>query len=428
MMTQKLEDKHQKKSTGFLYWDKQGHKIQKEVKDFLSIGRSSSNMLNLEDLSISRHHARIEKNKATGFFILKDMGSRNGCFLNGNRVYQAVLSNNDKITLGSKDFFFSFERSYNNWRINTQSQNAKWNEELSRIPHLAKNNNPILILGPSGTGKEVLAQAIHKFSLRNQNPLVSVNCSALTENLVESELFGHKKGSYTGSITDRKGAFVSANGGTLFLDEIGDLPLTLQPKFLRAIEYQEIKPVGSDQTLKTNVRIVSATHQDLKNKVELNEFRKDLYYRLNVITIRVPALTERMEDFESLVQNFGLQFGVTFSTKAMEVLKTYHWPGNIRELKNMVARAKALFLNEPIDAAKAHLILDQGEKNQTHQQNSNSLKDMEKSAIINYLKVFQGNQSKTANVLEIPRSTLNDRLRRYNINAADFKKSNFSNL
>lgn len=419
MLTQKINPDQPLQSTGFLYWDKKGLRVQKEVTQFLSIGRSESNLLNLEDISISRHHARIEKNKQTGLFVIKDMGSRNGVFLNGNRVYQAVLSNNDKIDLGHLSFYFSFSRLGDSWQINSRSQNAKWNEQLARIPYLAKTDSPVLILGPSGTGKEVMAQAIHKMSNRSNAPLVSVNCSALSENLIESELFGHKKGSYTGAIQDRKGAFLSAEQGTLFLDEIGDLPTSLQPKFLRAIENQEVKPVGSDKSFKTDVRIISATHKNLKTKSAQTEFRRDLYYRLNVISIYIPPLKDRMEDFDSLLQNFCLKEGVTFSQKAIEVLKGYHWPGNIRELKNMVARAKALFLNEPIDKAKANLILDQG--TQSGIEGAISMADIEKSAIIDFLKLFKGNQSKVARALEVPRSSLNDRLKKYGISPSKYK-------
>ncbi len=420
MLTTKINHHHKSQSIGFLCWDKGGHSEQREVKKLLSIGREDTNLLVLEDNCVSRHHARIERKEDSGFFILKDMNSRNGVFLNGNRIYQAVLSHNDKIQIGNLTFTFSFEKYNHKWQLSTQSLNEKWNQQLNRIPHLAQTDCPILILGPSGTGKEIIAQIIHKLSPRNKLPLVSVNCSALTETLVESELFGHTKGSYTGAIQDRKGAFIAANRGTLFLDEIGDLPLKLQPKFLRAIEYQEIKPVGSDITLKTNVRIISATHQDLKNKSEENEFRKDLYYRLNVVTISIPALKDRMEDFEPLLHSFTLKEGVTFSTKAINILKNYHWPGNIRELKNTVSRAKALFTNETIDEEKAAFILDQGEK---EQKTFMTLKGLEKTAITTSLKRFNGNQSKAATALDIPRSTLHDRIQEYGINVKQFKDS-----
>lgn len=422
MLTQKINHPYQCQSSGFLSWDKGSHIEQKEVKKFLSIGRGESNLLILEDSCISRHHARIEKKEKTGFFVLKDMNSRNGVFLNGNRIYEAILSNNDLIQIGNIKFTFSFEKHDSKWKLGLQSLNKEWNEQLSRLPHIALSHCPVLILGPSGTGKEVMAQIIHKISSRNKESLVSVNCSALTESLVESELFGHIKGSYTGAVTDRKGAFLSATKGSLFLDEVGDLPLNLQPKLLRAIEYQEVKPVGSDQVLKVDVRVISATHQNLVDKIEQKEFRQDLYYRLNVVTLSIPPLKDRIEDFEPLLENFSLRSGVTFSKKAVSLLKEYSWPGNIRELKNMVSRAQALFEKEVIDKEKILMLLDQGKKESPPQQNT--LKNIEKTAITDALKNFKGNQTKVSEVLGIPRSTLHDRLKFHNINVYDFKEQN----
>lgn len=423
MLTKEIQKDEAIKSTGFLYWDKNGHRIRQEVKNFLSIGRDSSNLLVLGDTSVSRHHVRIEKETETGPFVIQDMNSRNGLFLNGTRVYKAILTDNDKITLGDFHLYFSFDQYGLSWPLKTKSLNKDWNKELACVPHAAQTDSPILILGPSGTGKEILAQIIHQASKRNQGPLVSVNCSALTESLVESELFGHKKGSFTGSISNRKGAFLSATQGTLFLDEVGDLPLTLQPKFLRAIEYQEIKPVGSDEVFKTDARIISATHQDLNLKSEIREFRQDLFYRLNVVTICIPPLRERMEDFDNLLKNFALVIGVTFSDQAVEVLKSYHWPGNIRELKNMVERARAFFANDVIDKEKACYILSQGKQKSVDKYPFHTLKELEKSTIVKLLKLYKGNQKKVADTLDIPKSTLSDRLKRYKIQASYYKEN-----
>ena len=322
MVTRKIKDIQTALPYAFLYWRTEGYMEKKEVKDFLSIGRKETNLLMLDDNFVSRSHARIERKEEKGLYILRDMNSQNGVFLNGARIYQAILNNNDSIQIGKTQFIFSFERYNHKWKMISQSRNKRWNETLSRIPHLALSGAPILILGPSGSGKELIAQMIHSYSKRSKQSMVSINCSALTESLVESELFGHKKGSYTGSIGDRKGAFLAADQGTLFMDEIGDLPLQLQPKFLRAIEYKEIKPVGSDVSFKTDVRLVSATHQNLKTKIENSEFRKDLYFRLNVVTLSVPSLCERMEDFESLFSYFCLIYGVTFSKESLSVLKS----------------------------------------------------------------------------------------------------------
>ena len=394
------------------------------ISDFLSIGRAETNQLILEDLFVSRHHARIEYKKEKGFFILKDMNSKNGLFLNGNRIYQAVLSDKDAIKVGETIFLFSFERYNNTWQLTTQSANEVWNDQLARIPHLSQNDYPVLLQGASGTGKEIMARLIHKHFPRNQNSIVTINCGALTESLVESELFGHTKGSYTGAISHRQGAFLSANGGTLFLDEVGELPLTLQPKLLRAIEYQEVKPVGSDKTFKTDVRIIAATHQDLTEKIQKKQFRENLYYRLNVISIKIPNLRDRMEDFDSFLELFSVKYGVSFSKTAIEYFKKYPWPGNIRELKNTMARAKALFMTQVIDREKAKLLLDNGEnimKKTKTPQETFTLKEIERNVIINLLKKHDGHQTRVAEELDIPRSSLNDRLGKLRINPKIFK-------
>ena len=388
----------------------------------MSIGRERVNSLQLNDSFVSRRHARIEKKPGRGFYILKDMGSQNGVFLNGSRVQQAVLKNNDHFQIGKTQFSFSFERYNHKWKMSAQSFNPEWNETLSRIPHLSASQAPVLILGPSGSGKELIAQMIHSHSPRSGGPMVSINCGALTENLVESELFGHKKGSYTGSSENRKGAFLTACKGTLFMDEIGDLPQALQPKLLRAVEYKEVKALGSDLPFKTDVRIVSATHQDLRSKIERKEFRQDLYFRLNVLSVHVPALKDRMEDFESLFQYFCLTGGVTFASEVVRVFKTYNWPGNVRELKNTVERAKAMFPGEIIDKGKALSLLDRMEENKQGSCEQEPLRLLEKKSILKALDLSGGNQSRAARLLEIPRSSLHDKIKEYNISAFSFKK------
>ena len=426
MLTKKIRSHINHHPQGFLCWKKQGYTEQREISDFLSIGRAETNQLILEDQFISRHHARIEYKKDKGFFVLRDMNSKNGLFLNGNRIYQAVLSDKDVIKVGETVFLFSFERYNNKWQLTTQSANEIWNDQLARVPHLSQNDYPVLLQGASGTGKEIMARLIHKHSPRNQSPMVTINCGALTESLVESELFGHTKGSYTGALNSRQGAFLSANGGTLFLDEVGELPLTLQPKLLRAIEYQEIKPVGSDKTFKTDVRVIAATHQDLTEKIQKKQFREDLYYRLNVISIKIPNLRDRMEDFDNFLEMFSVKYGVSFSKTAIEYFKKYPWPGNIRELKNTVARAKALFMAQVIDREKAKLLLDNGEdivKQAQTTQEPLTLKEIERNVIINLLKKHDGHQSKVAEELDIPRSSLSDRLGKLRINPKMFKPS-----
>ena len=420
MLTKKISEKKHFLPQAFLYWKKKESMEQKEIKDFLSIGREQKNLLVLDDNFVSRRHARIEKKQDKGLYILKDMDSQNGVFLNGSRIQTAILNHNDNIQIGGQQFTFSFERFNHKWKMCFQSQNKEWNETLNRIPHIAASDSPVLILGPSGCGKELIAQMIHNYSKRSQALMVSINCSALTESLVESELFGHTKGSYTGSLSNRKGAFLTASRGTLFMDEIGDLPLNLQPKLLRAIEYKEIKAIGSDLPIKTDARIVSATHQNLAEKARENKFRKDLFFRLNVVTIKIPALADRMEDFDRLFQYFCLMYGVTFSSQALEIFKSYHWPGNIRELKNTIERAKALFPSQVLDREKALSILERLESK--YKKEKEPLWLLEKKSIISALKTYKGSQIKVSKLLDIPRSTLHDKIKQYQIKVSEYKE------
>jgi DNA-binding NtrC family response regulator len=307
-----------------------------------------------------------------------------------------------------------------------QSRNPLWSAELQSLQGVAQTDFPVLLLGPSGTGKDIIAQAIHKSSRRAQAAFVSVNCSALTETLIESELFGHVKGAFTGAVNDRKGAFESARFGTLFLDEIGDLPFNLQAKLLRALENNEIRPLGSDRITKTNIRVIAATHQNLSQKISDGQFRSDLFFRLNVVSIYTPSLKERIEDFEDLLYAFAKQMRVRFSFDAVQKLKMYSWPGNIRELRNLVSRAAALFPHQQIDLERTERLLRgstvfPSSSEGPSQTRMSVIKEVEKTMILKKLQENRGNQRKTAQDLGMPKSTLNDRLRQYNIDYKVYK-------
>lgn len=395
-----------------------------EVGEFMSLGRDPSCTWVLSDPTISSKHARIEK-KELGY-LLRDLRSRNGTYLNGTKVIEAYLHEGDRIQIGQTHFEFSHKRSPHDKIFPLQSKNKKWAETLDHLTGLAESDLPVLILGPSGSGKELLAESLHRNSPRRSSPLISVNCSALSHALIESELFGHTKGSFTGATEDRKGAFEAARGGTLFLDEVGDLPLSLQPKLLRALENNEIRPVGSDESIKTDVRIVAATHHDLREKVLQGDFRLDLYYRLNVLQIKAPSLKERMEDFESLLMQFCKEFKVSFSPALLPILKKHGWPGNIRELKNFVAKARAYYNGNQISSPKQiYCLLDEPsvpkarEKDLTVVEpsrfNKSLLKELEYELIKKRLIANNGNQRQTALDLGIPKSTLHDRIKAYKI-------------
>ncbi len=396
------------------------------LSDLLVIGSDPSCQVQVEVASLDDRHARIEKREKN--YIIRDLRSSLGTFVNGTQVLEAILQPGDLLKMGDAEFIFANSASDLTDKNTLSSKNEEWSAELSTLTNLSRTRFPILLLGPSGTGKEVVSQTIHNCSLRDSGPFVSVNCSALTETLVESELFGHVKGSFTGAICDRKGAFESARGGTLFLDEIGDLPYGLQAKLLRALENNEIRPVGSDRTIKTDVRIIAATHQNLLEKISEGSFRSDLYYRLNVLTLNLPALSERMEDFETLLYTFAKHFRVRFSHMAIQKLKAHKWPGNIRELKNLVARASAIFPQTQVEEIHIERLIDKNSNSQQKSLLATSsastmpvIKEIEKQMIIKRLHANGGNQRRTALDLGMPKSTLHDRLKIYDIDPTVYR-------
>ena len=222
-------------------------------------------------------------------------------------------------------------------------------EVFKIVGRVARSDAPVLIAGESGTGKELVAKAVHEYSPRRQKEMITINCGAIPENLLESELFGHEKGSFTGAIARRAGRFEQADGGTLFLDEIGDMPLSIQVKLLRVLQDGSFSRVGANETLTTDVRIVAATHKNLSEEVAAGRFREDLYYRLNVVEIKIPALRERLEDIPLLAEYFLQRITkkngmarIRISAEATATLQSHNWPGNVRELENTIARACAL--------------------------------------------------------------------------------------
>lgn len=383
------------------------------IRRFLNVGRSHENELQLHDETVSKIHARISWER--GSYYITDLNSQNGVFVNHNKVMKAEIKESDIIQLGKSELKLSSSPSSASQINALESKNKKWSEKINQLKHFSITNFPVLISGESGTGKEIIARSIHDISSRKFGPFITVNCSTFSSNLIESELFGHKKGSFTDATNDRVGAFEMARNGTLVLDEIGDMPLELQPKLLRALENKEIRPIGADSTLKTDVRIIASTHKCLVELVDQGLFREDLYFRLNVIQFEIPALRERMEDFETLLLKFAQEFKVHFKFETIQKLKDYNWPGNIRELKNFVKRTKAYFPNKKIDIddiAKLNY-----RKAQEKDQNSNPkhFKSMEIEILKNAIMENGGNVCKAARSLNIPRSTLYDKVKKYNI-------------
>lgn len=417
MSTQILEQLSLPTSTGFLISKENSGAQVTEIHKVLTIGRDHACDLELADPFVSSQHAKIERTEQG--YLLRDLGSQNGTYVNGGRVLQVYLSEGDHIKVGEHVFMFQKMPVQGETSPFLQSKNEDWSRQLQSLPFFAQTDLPVLLLGSSGTGKEILAKLVHDNSTRRRGPFVSVNCSALSEGLIESELFGHVKGSYTGASHDRKGAFESARGGTLFLDEIGDLPMVLQPKLLRALENREIRPLGSDRNIETDVRIIAATHKNLQMQILKGNFRQDLFFRLHVIKMIIPTLVDRMEDFETLLYGFAREMRVRFSHDAIASLKQHNWPGNIRELKNVVARASALYPRELIERKHVHQLLDIHFKSQDLPSSQGGtrpiVKELEKDMILHRLIVNRGNQRKTAADLGMPKSTLHDRLKMYEI-------------
>lgn len=305
---------------------------------------------------------------------------------------------------------------------------------FERIEKVAKSDSTILIMGPSGTGKELVASAIHNLSHRGQKNRVSVNCGAIPGDLLESELFGHIKGAFTGAISNRKGRFEYAQGGTIFLDEIGDMPQLLQVKLLRVLQEKSIEPVGSNELIAIDARVIAATHRDLEKAVNEGKFREDLFYRLNVIPIKMPALKERREDIPLLISHFLDRFvsadksnDITFAPLTMDLLLGYDWPGNVRELENVIERLVILrggneilpedlpakiFRSNPLATHQYKTLFDLPEIGVDLKQ---ILSDIEDSLIMQAMTRTQGNKNQASKLLSLNRTTLIEKMKKKNL-------------
>jgi DNA-binding NtrC family response regulator len=292
-------------------------------------------------------------------------------------------------------------------------QSAPMRRVIETVAVIAPSDAPVLVLGESGTGKEMVAQLIHQWSARSNGPLVAANCAGLPESLVESELFGHAKGAFTGATQDRQGLFRAAHAGTLFLDEIGELPLHLQPKLLRALESGKILPVGSDVPVQVDARLVAATNRDLGRAVVEGRFRDDLYYRINVVELIVPPLVERMDDILPLAKRFATDFAgttVRLSPQALQCLVAYPWPGNVRELRNAIQRSCLLcrgdvILPDHLPPKVAALATS------ATPVRAGRLSQVERSTILATLEECGGNRTQAAKKLGISRRALIYKLR-----------------
>ncbi|MFO1518571.1 MAG: sigma 54-interacting transcriptional regulator [bacterium] len=414
----------------------------------LRIGIKEDNDFVLADKTVSRHHLMIEQRGDS--FVLKDLESTNGSFINDLRVKEAYLSPGDVISLGNTQIEFiafdekvQIEPSTKNIFGQMVGKSRKMRQIFGICEKISPTLATVIIEGETGTGKELVARAIHQHSLRKEKPFVVFDCSAVAPNLIESELFGHEKGSFTGAIKDRKGAFEAANGGTIFLDEIGELTIDLQPKLLRALEQREIRRVGSNEPIRFDVRVVCATNRDLRAEVEANRFRQDLYYRLSVVKIHLPPLRERPEDIPLIIEKFlsegkfnQLPDGSLKVTRveddALKMMQRYQWPGNVRELANVVERAASMVDGHVIDASHLNYVFQEIEQfveptDRMHIDTSLPFKEAKQKIVESFEKDYledllqrnNFNVSKASREAKIDRKHLRNLLKKYEIAAKD---------
>ncbi len=303
---------------------------------------------------------------------------------------------------------------------------------LKLIDQVADTDTTVLITGETGTGKELVANSIHENSSRAKGPYIKVNCAAVPENLIESELFGHEKGAFTGALTRRKGSFQEANKGTIFLDEIGELSPMAQAKLLRVIQEKEIQPVGSSRVIKVDVRVIAATNKDLEEEVKKGRFRSDLFYRLNIFPIYVPPLRERGPDILLLADFFVNNYSKIFkkeikriSTTAIDMLMSYHWPGNVRELENCIERAVLIAEGNTIESHHLPPSLqtqNRIEKGKFRGKFDILVANFEKDLIVDALKETNGNQTAAARILGTTKRIIQYKIKKYGIDCRRFKK------
>ena len=331
-------------------------------KEWIRVGAHSSNDLVLsEDRTASRHHLEIRHTERG--YLLVDLNSTNGTFIDGRRVERAYLSSGSQIAVGGSVLMFSpfdeqvaVELDADGQLGGMVGKSLKMRQIFGLIRKVAPMDISVVIQGETGTGKELVARAIHENSSRKDGPLVVLDCGAIPPNLIESELFGHEKGAFTGATHSRPGAFERAKGGTIFLDELGELQLDLQPKLLRVLENREVRRVGGNTVIPIDVRVVAATNRDLQKEIKAGNFREDLFFRLSVITIQLPPMRQRAEDIPHILRSTLGQPDLVdkhgrkhFTEAAMSQLQAYSWPGNVRELMNVISHVLAFTTGEEID-------------------------------------------------------------------------------
>jgi len=391
----------------------------------VEIGSSQGSGLRLSHPTVSARHAKIHRHD--GRLMLQDLGSTNGTFLSGLRVYEVELPLGVHAHVGPFEVWADAPRLValmpRSEFEGMVSEDPSMRALFAQIEKVAACEAPVAIFGETGTGKELVARALHRRSKRAPNAWVPINCAAIARELMESELFGHEKGAFTGAATTREGALSEANHGTLFLDEIGELPLELQPKLLRALELGEVKKVGAARPETVDVRFVCATHRSLPDEVRRNRFREDLYYRVAVATLFVPPLRQRRADVPLLWDHFLARLSPpgarpAVSDEAMEKLRTHGWPGNVRELRNVVQRALLSASGATLEADDIHFdprLPVAGASDSVVDPKGLTLEQIEREALAIVMRQLSGNRRAAARQLSIAKSTLLKKLADYQL-------------
>jgi DNA-binding NtrC family response regulator/pSer/pThr/pTyr-binding forkhead associated (FHA) protein len=396
--------------------------------DGVTVGKRGAADVAVDDPFVSARHARIEARD--GSWQLVDLGSTNGTFLGGARVQRTELPIGVPVTLGEAELMLEPLTAPPPHRASSfegmLASDPAMRQVFELVERVAPSSAPVTILGETGVGKELVARALHSRSERRAGPFIPVNCSAIAETLIESELFGHEKGAFSGAERLRKGAFEEAHGGTIFLDEVGELPLDLQPKLLRVLELGEVKRVGASRPIQTDARIVAATHRDLRAAVRAGKFREDLFYRLCVVPISVPPLRARRSDVRALAELFlhasaprGLP--LRWTEDALRRLDGYDWPGNVRQLRNVVQRA-LLFRGEGLAVPAEAVVFEDtraaGSGNgddDTLYLRGLTMEEVEREAIRLSLRRHRGRRAAVVRELQIAKSTVMKRIGQWSL-------------
>ncbi len=371
----------------------------------LTIGSGRESDVQLSDRTVSGRHCRLEPSR-DGLRV-RDLGSRNGTFLDGVPIDLARLHAGSVLRVGRTDLRLVARGREGDARANGLiGESSAMHEVLEQVERCARNRWATLITGESGTGKELIARAVHDRGPNPGGPFVAINAGGMSTSLIESELFGHERGAFTGASSMRRGVFEQADGGTLFLDEIGELPIGVQARLLRVLETWEVRRVGAERPIKVSVRLLAATHRDLRGMVADGTFRQDLYYRIAQLAIRVPPLRDRSEDVPALAAHFlaecALDVGAKrFSDAALQRLAAHDWPGNVRELRNAVRRAASRCPSVWVSVEDVGMVLE----------DMGATADLDAERLRAVVRAHRGNQAAAARALGMPRTTLRYRLK-----------------